>query len=70
DARETRKRDILNKIKHRVLDEDTSIGIIIEEEYRKANLSVEEKQMMPLLTQIESGLHKLRRKSLPSISQN
>ncbi|CAF4606588.1 unnamed protein product, partial [Rotaria socialis] len=51
DARKTRKRDILNKIKHRV-DEYISIEIIIEEEYRKANLSVEEKQMMPLLAQL------------------
>ncbi|CAF4735879.1 unnamed protein product [Rotaria sp. Silwood1] len=70
DARETRKRDILNKIKHRVLDEYISIKIIIEEEYRKANLSVEEKRMMPLPAQIESGLHKLRRKSLPPMPQN
>ncbi|CAF4438493.1 unnamed protein product, partial [Rotaria sp. Silwood2] len=63
-------RDILNKIKHRVLDEYISIKIIIEEEYRKANLSGEEKRMMPLPAQIESGLHKLRRKSLPPIPQN
>ncbi|CAF4161369.1 unnamed protein product [Rotaria magnacalcarata] len=70
DARETQKRDILNKVKHRVLDQYISIKIIIEEEYRKANLSVEEKRMMPLPAQIESGLHKLRRKSLPPIPQN
>ncbi|CAF4009467.1 unnamed protein product [Rotaria sp. Silwood2] len=53
DARETRKRDILNKL-----------NIV------KANLSGEEKRMMPLPAQIESGLHKLRRKSLPPIPQN
>ncbi|CAF1103171.1 unnamed protein product, partial [Rotaria magnacalcarata] len=52
DAGETRKCDILNKIKHRVLDQYISIKIIIEEEYRKANLSVEEKRMMPLPAQI------------------
>jgi hypothetical protein len=52
DTRETRKREILNKIKHRVLDEYISIKIIIEEEYRKANLSVEQKRKMPLPAQI------------------
>lgn len=52
DLRETRKRDILNKIKHRVVDEYISIKMIIEEEYRKANLSEEEKRLMPLPVQI------------------
>lgn len=52
DTGETRKREIINKIKHRVLDEYISIKIIIEQEYRKANLSIQEKRMMPLPGQI------------------
>ncbi|CAF2135405.1 unnamed protein product [Rotaria magnacalcarata] len=44
DSYETRKRNILVKIKNRVLDEYIPIKIIVEEEYRKANLSVEEKK--------------------------
>jgi hypothetical protein len=52
DLRETRKRDILNKIKHRVNDEYISVKIIIQEEYRKASLSEEEKRIMPLPAQI------------------
>ena len=52
DLSETRKREILNKIKHRVIDEYISIKMIIEEEYRKANLSEEEKRAMLLPIQI------------------
>ncbi|CAF3352601.1 unnamed protein product [Rotaria socialis] len=48
DSYETRKRNILVKIKNRVLDEYIPIKIIVEEECRKANLSVEEKRAMPL----------------------
>ncbi|CAF1061346.1 unnamed protein product [Adineta steineri] len=67
DLSDTRKRKILTKIKDRVLDEFISIKRIIEEEYRKANLSIEEKKAMPLPVKIESGLQKLRRKALPVI---
>lgn len=49
---ETRKREILNKIKFRVLDDYIPIKIIVEDEYRKANLSEQEKQVMPLPSQI------------------
>ncbi len=52
DLCDTRKRQILSKIKSRVLDEFIPIKVIIEEEYRKANLSMEEKRIMPLPTQI------------------
>ena len=52
DCFETRKRDILAKIKARVLDEYVPIKIIVEEEYRKASLSTEEKLDMPLPVQI------------------
>ncbi|CAF1168612.1 unnamed protein product [Rotaria sordida] len=52
DLFETRKRNILAKIKSRVRDEYIPIKIIIEEEYRKASLSVEEKRVMPLPCQI------------------
>jgi hypothetical protein len=52
DLSDTRKREILTKIKSRVLDEYISIKLIIEEEYRKANLSTEEKKIMPLPVQI------------------
>ncbi|CAF3439482.1 unnamed protein product, partial [Rotaria sp. Silwood2] len=70
DSYETRKRNILAKIKSRVLDEYIPIKIIIEEEYRKANLSEEEKRAMPLPIHIESGLHKLRRKTVPPLPQD
>ncbi|CAF1325281.1 unnamed protein product [Rotaria sordida] len=50
-----------------VVDEFISIKTIVEEEYRKANLSAEEKRIMPLPVQIESGLNKLRRKALPPL---
>ncbi|CAM4979800.1 unnamed protein product [Rotaria socialis] len=70
DSNETRKREILTKIKNRVLDEFISIKVIIEEEYRKAKLSSEEKRSMPLPSQIESGLHKLRRKALPPLPRD
>ena len=43
DMSDTRKRDILSKIKGRLLDEFIPIKVIIEEEYRKAKLSSEEK---------------------------
>ncbi|CAF1416309.1 unnamed protein product [Adineta ricciae] len=69
DKRENQKREILNEIKHRVLDKYKSIKMIIEEEYRKANLSEEEKRTMPLPSQIESGLQKLSRKALPPLPQ-
>lgn len=59
DASETRKRDIINKIKHRVLDEYISVKFIVEEEYRKANLSVQEKRMMPLPAQIGISISSL-----------
>ena len=52
DLSDTRKREILSKIKHRVIDEFIPIKVIIEEEYRKANLSTEEKKIMPLPTKI------------------
>ena len=52
DLCDTRKREILLKIKNRVLDEFIPIKTIIEEEYRKANLSIEEKRIMPLPSQI------------------
>ena len=52
DLCDTRKREILSKIKSRVLDEFIPIKTIIEEEYRKANLSIEEKRIMPLPSQI------------------
>ena len=48
----TRKREILTIIKSRVLDEFIPIKVIIEEEYRKAKLSAEEKRTMPLPIQI------------------
>ena len=48
----TRKREILNKIKKRVLDEYIPIKIIVKDEYRKANLTPQEKQVMPLPSQI------------------
>ncbi|CAF1468279.1 unnamed protein product, partial [Adineta ricciae] len=67
DLADTRRREIVSKIKHRVLDEFAPIKVIIEEEYRKAKLSDEEKRAMPLPTQIESGLQKYRRKALPPI---
>ncbi|CAF2107924.1 unnamed protein product [Rotaria magnacalcarata] len=70
DSYETRKRNILVKIKNRALDEYIPIKIIVEEEYRKANLSVEEKRAMPLPAHIESGLHKLRRKTVPPLPQD
>ncbi|CAF1094513.1 unnamed protein product [Rotaria sp. Silwood1] len=67
DSNETRKREIVAKIKSRVLDEFIPIKVIIEEEYRKAVLSTEEKRAMPLPSQIESGLHRVRRKALPPL---
>ena len=59
DTCETRNRDIINKIKHRVLDEYISIKIIIEEEYRKVNLSVQEKRMMSLPSQLGTSISSL-----------
>lgn len=52
DLSDTRKREILFNIKGRVLDEFIPIKAIIEEEYRKAKLSAEEKRAMPLPMQI------------------
>lgn len=52
DLSDTRKREILTKIKNRVLDEFIPIKSIIEDEYRKANLSNEEKKAMPLPVKI------------------
>jgi len=49
---DTCRREILTKINNRVLDEFISIKSIIEEEYRKANLSIEEKKITPLPIQI------------------
>lgn len=54
DPNETRKREILGTIKKRVLDEHIPVKIIVEQEYRKANLSVEEKRIIPLPSQIGS----------------
>ncbi|CAM4942461.1 unnamed protein product [Rotaria socialis] len=67
DAGYTRKNEILLKIKSRVVDEFIPIKAITEDEYRKANLTAEEKRVMPLPIQIESGLYKLRRKRYPPI---
>ncbi|CAF4438274.1 unnamed protein product, partial [Rotaria socialis] len=67
DAGYTRKNEILSKIKSRVVDEFIPIKLIIEDEYRKAKLTAEEKRVMPLPIQIESGLYKLRRKRYPPI---
>ncbi|CAF5168955.1 unnamed protein product, partial [Rotaria magnacalcarata] len=67
DAGYTRKNEILSKIKSRVVDEFIPIKVIIEDEYRKAKLTAEEKRVMPLPIQIESGLYKLRRKRYPPI---
>ncbi|CAM4848870.1 unnamed protein product [Rotaria magnacalcarata] len=44
---EMRKRSILTKIKARVVDEYISVTVIVEDEYRKAQLSYEEKRAMP-----------------------
>ena len=52
DLSDTKKREILSNIKRRVLDEFISIKAIIEEEYRKAKLSPEEKRAMPLSAKI------------------
>lgn len=52
DLCDTRKREILSKIKSRVLDEFIPIKMIIEDEYRKANLSIEEKRIMPRASRI------------------
>ena len=54
DANETRKRAILSTIKKRMLDEGAPVKMIVEQEYRKANLSTEEKRIMPLPSQIGS----------------
>ncbi|CAF4189714.1 unnamed protein product [Rotaria magnacalcarata] len=70
DSNETRKHEIVAKMKNRVLDESIPIKVIIEEEYRKAMLSTEEKRAMTLPSQIESGLHKLRRKALPPLPRD
>ncbi|CAF4560152.1 unnamed protein product, partial [Rotaria magnacalcarata] len=67
DAGYTRKNEILSKIESRVADEFIPIKAIIEDEYRKAKLTAEEKRVMPLPIQIESGLYKLRRKRYPPI---
>ena len=48
DLSDTKKREILSSVKRRVLDEFIPIKAIIEEEYRKATLSQEEKKAMPL----------------------
>jgi hypothetical protein len=48
---DTGRHEISTKINNRVLDEFISIKSIIEEEYRKANLSIEEKKT-PLPIQI------------------
>ncbi|CAF1298853.1 unnamed protein product [Didymodactylos carnosus] len=45
DLRDTRKREIISKIKNRVLDEFIPIKVIIEEEYRKAKHH--EKSVLP-----------------------
>ncbi|CAF2712388.1 unnamed protein product [Rotaria sp. Silwood2] len=63
----TRKYEILSKIKSLVIDVFIPIKAIIEDEYRKAKLTAEEKRVTPLPTQIESGLYKLRRKRYPPI---
>ena len=47
-----RKYEILSKIKSRVVDEFIPIKAIIEDEYRKAKLTAEEKRVMPLPIQI------------------
>lgn len=52
DLSDTRKREILSDIKRRVLDEFIPIKVIIEEEYRKAKLTADEKRAMPLPIQI------------------
>ena len=54
DANETRKRAILGAIKQRIFDEGAPVKMIVEQEYRKANLSTEEKRIMPLPSQIGS----------------
>ena len=59
DLSDTRKREISANIKSRVLDEFVSIQSIVEDEYRKANLSVEEKKMMPLPCQIGTSISAL-----------
>ncbi|CAF4282248.1 unnamed protein product, partial [Rotaria magnacalcarata] len=48
DAGYTRKNEISSKIKSRVVDEFIPIKVIIEDEYRKAKLTAEEKRVMPL----------------------
>jgi hypothetical protein len=52
DVSDTRKREVLSNIKRRVLDEFIPIKVIIDEEYRKAKLSADEKKAMPLPMQI------------------
>ena len=52
DTSYTRKREILSKIKSRVIDEFIPIKVIIEDQYRKAELTMEEKRVMPLPAQI------------------
>ncbi|CAF2092156.1 unnamed protein product [Rotaria magnacalcarata] len=54
DPNEARKREILGTIKKRVLDEHIPVKIIVEQEYRKANLSTEEKRIIPLPSKIGS----------------
>ncbi|CAF3322392.1 unnamed protein product [Rotaria socialis] len=70
DPNEARKREILGTIKKRVLDEHIPVKIIVEQEYRKANLSTEEKRIIPLPSKIESGLHKTRRRALPPVPRD
>ncbi|CAF1635721.1 unnamed protein product, partial [Adineta ricciae] len=67
DLNEMRKREILSAIKKRVLEEFIPVKIIVEQEYTKGNLTTDEKRHMPLPSQIESGIHKLRRKAVPPI---
>ncbi|CAF3409905.1 unnamed protein product [Rotaria socialis] len=67
DQTEIRKRSILTKIKARVVDKYISVTVIVEDEYRKAQLSYEEKRAMPLPLSLASGLQKLRRNALPPL---
>ncbi|CAF3416437.1 unnamed protein product [Rotaria socialis] len=67
DQTEIRKRSILTKIKARVVDKYISVTVIVEDEYRKAQLSYEEKRAMPFPLSLASGLQKLRRNALPPL---
>ncbi|CAF4374051.1 unnamed protein product, partial [Rotaria magnacalcarata] len=56
-----------SKVTTRVVDEYISVTVIVEDEYRKSQLSYEEKREMPLPLSLASGLQKLRRKALPPL---